>query len=304
MKLARRLHRLRFFVSDAWDECTHSPGVNVLALATLASALFLAGLAMLVISNVAQRVQLLREDVRVQVYLEDGISAGQRRALFDQLAAFDGVARVDYLDKQDALRRYRSWAGDMTELIAELELNPLPASFEVVLQPGRGGEQIGERIARNFAETEGVDDVRFNRGLVRRLESLLRLARVGGTGLGVVVFTAVVFVMASVLRLAVYARRDEIEIMQLVGATQAFVRGPFLVAGLAHGLVSSVLALLLVETARRAIHAYAGGGSLALLDLLAGRPLPGELAGLLILVGLAVSFAGSYFAVRRHFFLK
>jgi cell division transport system permease protein len=304
MKLARRLHRLRFFVSDAWDECTHSPGVNVLALATLTSALFLAGLAMLLISNVAQRVQLLREDIRVQVYLKDEISAEQRRALFDELAAFDGVARVDYLDKQDALRRYRGWAGDMTELIEELELNPLPASFEVVLQPGLGGEQIGERIARNFSETAGVDDVRFNRGLVRRLEALLRLARIGGTGLGMLIFTAVVFVMASVLRLAVYARRDEIEIMQLVGATQAFVRGPFLVAGLAHGLVSSVLALLLVETARRGVHAYAGGGSLALLDLLAGRPLPGELAGLLILVGLAVSFAGSYFAVRRHFFLK
>jgi cell division transport system permease protein len=290
MKLARRLHRLRFFVSDAWDECTHSPGVNVLALATLTSALFLAGLAMLLISNVAQRVQLLREDIRVQVYLKDEISAEQRRALFDELAAFDGVARVDYLDKQDALRRYRGWAGDMTELIEELELNPLPASFEVVLQPGLGGEQIGERIARNFSETAGVDDVRFNRGLVRRLEALLRLARIGGTGLGMLIFTAVVFVMASVLRLAVYARRDEIEIMQF--------------AGLAHGLVSSVLALLLVETARRGVHAYAGGGSLALLDLLAGRPLPGELAGLLILVGLAVSFAGSYFAVRRHFFLK
>ena len=166
----------------------------------------------------------------------------------------------------------------------ELEINPLPASFEVVLGSDFGGEQIGERIARSFSGTAGVDDVRFNRGLVRRLESLLNLARVGGTGLGILVFAAVVFVMASVLRLAVYARRDEIEIMQLVGA---------------HGLLSSVLALLIVETARRAIHAYAAGGSAALLDLLAGRPLPGQLAGLLIAVGLVVSFAGSYFAVRR-----
>jgi len=299
MKLVQRLHRLRFFFTDAWDECRHSPGVNALALATLASALFLAGLSMLVISNVSQRVQLLREDIRVQIYLNDDITSEQRRALFDELSAFEGVARVEFLTKHDALRRYRSWAGDMAELIAELEINPLPASFEVVLSSDLGGEQIGERIARSFSGTAGVDDVRFNRGLVRRLESLLNLARVGGTGLGILVFAAVVFVMASVLRLAVYARRDEIEIMQLVGATPAFVRGPFLVAGLAHGLLSSVLALLIVETARRAIHAYAAGGSAALLDLLAGRPLPGQLAGLLIAVGLVVSFAGSYFAVRR-----
>jgi cell division transport system permease protein len=104
-----------------------------------------------------------------------------------------------------------------------------------------------------------------------------------------------------VLRLAVYARRNEIEIMLLVGATPAFVRGPFLAAGLGQGLIASGLALLLVEGVRRAALAYSSSGPIALLDLLAASPLGLNLSLLLLTVGLVVSFAGAWFAVRRSF---
>jgi cell division transport system permease protein len=134
---------------------------------------------------------------------------------------------------------------------------------------------------------------------VERLDALLDLVRVGGTALALVVFAAVVFVMASVLRLAVLARRDEIDIMLLVGATPGFIRGPFLVAGLCQGVFSGGLALLLLEAARRATAGYARSSSLALVDLVAARPLPLDLSVILIAVGLLVSLAGSYFAVRR-----
>ena len=110
---------------------------------------------------------------------------------------------------------------------------------------------------------------------------------------------SVLFVMASVLRLAVYARRTEIDIMLLVGATPAFVRGPFLAAGLGQGVVAAGVAVLLVEVVRRAALVYAGRGSLVLLDLVAARPLPPGSTGLLFAVGLAVSLAGAWFAVRR-----
>jgi cell division transport system permease protein len=146
-----------------------------------------------------------------------------------------------------------------------------------------------------------VEEARFDRAWVRRLEALLQLARIGGLGLAVVVFAAVVFVMASVLRLAVIARRNEIDIMLLVGATPAFVRGPFLVAGLGQGLVASGLALLLVEGARRAAHASADAGSRVLLEIVAASPLPPGACGLLVATGLAVSITGAWFAVRRTF---
>jgi len=298
-RLRQSLHRLRYFATDAWDEWRHSPGVNLLAVATLASTLFLAGLVMLVLVNVEHRVRILHDDVSVQVYLRDDVTETAKQRLEEEAAALAGVSRVEYVSKQEAHRRYKEWAADMTALIDELEENPLPASLEVFLRPGPGSEELGAAVAVKLAGQEGVEEVRFDRAWLRRLVALLGLARIGGAGLACLVFAAVVFVMASVLRLAVYARRNEIDIMLLVGATPAFVRGPFLAAGLGQGLIASGLALLMVEAVRRAALAYAGSGSVVLLDLIAARPLPAGPSGLLMAVGLLVSLTGAYFAVRR-----
>jgi cell division transport system permease protein len=300
-RLKQGLHRLRYFATDAWDEWRHSPGVNLLAVATLASALFLAGLVMLVISNVEDRVRALHEEVSVQVYLHDGVAEPLLGRLRADAAALEGVSRVEYVDKAEALLRYREWASEMADLVEELQTNPLPASLEVYLHPGPRAEELGAAVALEMNGREGVEEARFDRAWVRRLEALLQVARIGGLGLALVVFAAVIFVMASVLRLAVIARRNEIDIMLLVGATPAFVRGPFLVAGLGQGLVASGLALGLVEGARRAGLSSADPGSLALLEIVAAGPLPLAASGLLAAVGLAVSLAGAWFAVRRSF---
>jgi cell division transport system permease protein len=300
-RLKQTAHRLRYFASDAWDEWRHSPGVNLLAMTTLTTALFLAGLVMLLIANVESRVRALHDEVSVQVYLEDELLPEAVARLREEAAALEGVVRVTHVDKAEALRRYRRWARDMAELTEELRVNPLPASLEVYLRPDPRAEEFGAAVAARLTAREGVEEVRFDRAWVRRLEALLGLARIGGTGLALVVFTAVVVVMASVLRLAVFARRNEIEIMLLVGATPAFVRGPFLVAGIGQGLLASAVALLLVEGVRQAALIYVGSGSLALLDIVAAGPLPAGQSGLLVATGLLVSVAGAWFAVRRTF---
>ena len=274
MKPARLVHRLRYFVTDAWDEWRHSPGVNLLAVVTLATTLFLAGLVMLVLSNLEHQLQLQRENIQVQVYLADEIDAGSHAAVELELARMAGVAGVDYIDKNEAVRRYSEWAEQLVDLLDELETNPLPASFEVTLEAGPDAEAHGEAIVAVLTGRPAVEEVRFDRDWLRKLEALLGLARIGGSGLAVVIFAAVIIVMASVLRLAVYARRDEIDIMLLVGATPSFVRGPFLVAGLGQGLLASILAVLLVEGARRGALAYAGAESIALIDLVLERGLP------------------------------
>ena len=298
MKPAQTWHRLRYFASDAWDEWRHSPGVNLLAVATLTSVLFLAGLAIVVHHNVEAWLERERREIRVEIYLQDAVDDDQRVALQRELEAEAGVARVAYVDKDDALERFETFASDAAALIGDLGSNPLPASLEAYLEPGPGAEITAEQIRDKMDGRLGVDSVRFDRDLMGRLQALLDVARVGGAGLGLIVFTAVIFVMASVLRLAVYARRDEIEIMLLVGATPAFVRGPFLVAGLAQGLIASLLALGVVEAVRRWVLARSEA-AIAVLDLVAYRPLPIDLSANLVLVGLLVSLTGSYFAVRR-----
>lgn len=300
MKLETKtvLQRLRYFCSDAWDEWRHSKGVNLLALSTLVAALFVAGLVMLILSNIEHHVEELRDDVRVAVYLQDDLTDGDREALIAELGTFSGVERVEFVDREEALARYREWAAELAELVNELETNPLPASLEVYLAPGGESRSTATAIAAALNGRAGIEEVSFNQEWLARLESLLGLARVGGTGLAVLIFIAVVVVVASVLRLAVYSRRDEIEIMRLVGATPGFIRGPFLVAGAAQGLVASVLALVLVEALRIGTLTYAGSGALVLVELIGSSPLAIRLAATLLLLGMSVSLAGSYLSVR------
>jgi cell division transport system permease protein len=290
---------MRYYCSDAWDEWRHNPGVNVLAVITLASSLFIAGLVVLIVSNVEHRVRELRGDVRVDVYLLDDHTIAEREALVDELDARGDVTRVAFVDKATALERYRAWAADLADLVGELETNPLPASLEVYLVPGEGAAAAAESIARDLYDRTGVEQVQYNQAWLSRLESILELARVGGAALAALVFLAIVFVMASVLRLAVFRRREEIEIMQLVGATQAFIRGPFLVAGVAQGLIAAGLALAAVEAVRRSALAWAGGRSMAVVDLVAAHPVSLTLSLAMLGVGLVVSLASAWVAVRR-----
>lgn len=301
MALSNQLHRVRYFCSDAWDEWRHNLAVNLMALLTLVSALFLAGLIMLIVTNVGGHVETLRNEVKVEVYLHDGDEAEQL-ALAERLRGRERVERVEYVGKDEALRRYHDWAAELADLVGELETNPLPASFEIYLTPGDGTADAAGALAASLEGEAGVEDVRVNLDWLRRLEDLLGLARVGGVGLVALVFLAVVFVMGSVLRLAVYARRQEIGIMQLVGATPAFIRGPYLVAGAVQGLVASALALVLVEGVRSSSAASLGRNGVALLDLVAARPLSLGLASFLLLLGFLVSVAGSYVSVREGTF--
>ena len=299
MSRGSRVQRLAYFVRDAWDEWRHSPGANVLATGTLVSALFVAGLVALVLINVGRHLAAERGNVQVHVYLQDTLAPGVRDALARELERAPGVARVEYVDREQALRRYRAWAERSAALVEEIELNPLPASFEVTLAGGPDTERAGDAVVAGLIGRPEVEDVRFDRDWVERIEALVAAARLGGAALAFLVSAAVVVVMASVLRLAVHARRDEIEIMQLVGATPGFVRGPFLVSGLVQGIGASVAALLAVEVARRALIAWLGREPLALVGLATALPLPGVAALALSAVGVLVSVTAAFFAVRR-----
>jgi len=222
--MSRLLHKLRYFCSDAWDECRHSTAINLMALGTLVAALFVAGLVMLVLSNIDRRVQSLGEEIRVEVYLLDDFDSQALPALQAELENLPSVREINYVDKDEALRRYRRWADELAQLAGELESNPLPASIEVFLVPGMGAADAAGSIASRLRDRPGIEEVRYNEVWLNRLETTVDVARVGGSAVTALVLLAVVFVMSSVLRLAVYARRDEIEIMQLVGASPGFIR--------------------------------------------------------------------------------
>lgn len=294
--MSRLTAHLRYFVIDAWDECRRSPWPNLLAAGTLAGVLFVAGLALLVFRNAEHRIARWQQDVRVEVYLREGIAPETLEGLRARAGGLPGVARVEYVDKAEALRRYRAGFPATAELSDELGTNPLPASLELVLAPGGGAMEQARTVAAALERSEGVEEVRFDAAWLERLASIVEAVRRAGFVLGLVVFGATVLVMAGVLRLAVYARRDEADIMLLVGASVGFVRGPYLVGGLAQGLAASAAAIVAVEAVRRTILLRADSSSIV--HLVAGSALDLAASGALVATGLTVGFVSAWFAVR------
>jgi len=292
------LSHLRYFVTDALDEWRYAPGPNLLATATLAAVLFVAGTNLVLLTNLSERVNRWKSDLRVSVYLQDGAQDSDVDALYAKVVAVAGVTRVDRVDKQEALRRFKASFKELADVPSQLGTNPLPASLEVVLDPGPRARDTARDVGAACADSPAVEEVRYDQEFLDRVDALLDVARWGGAILGLIVFSAVAFVVAGVLRLAVYARRDEIAIMHLVGAPPMLVRGPFLVAGLIQGLSGGMLALFLVEAVRRAVREYAGAGSAGLLDLAAGSALPIGPSSLIVVAGAALGCASAWFAVR------
>ncbi len=250
-------------------------------------------------ANLKAHVGRWKNDLRVSVYLVDGARAADVDALYAKISAVPGVARVERVDKDEALRRFRASFRDLADVPAELETNPLPASLEVVLDSGPQARDTARSVGEAVAGATVVEEIRYDQAFLDRIDALLDIARWGGASLGLVVLTAVAFVVSGVLRLTVYARRDEIDIMNLVGASPMLVRGPFLVAGVAQGLMGGLLALFLVEGARRAARGYAGAIPGGLFDLAAGSPLPLGPSCFVVFVGAALGFVSAWFAVRE-----
>jgi cell division transport system permease protein len=293
------LAHLRYFVVDAADEWRHSPGPNLLATATLAAVLFVGGINLLLLANLSAHVGRWKSDLRVSVYLADGAKDSEVAALHDKIAALSGVSRVESVDKAEALRRFQASFKDLADVPTELGANPLPASLEVVLDSGPQARAAAQAVGVAVKGVAAVEEVRYDQAFLDRIDALLNIARWGGATLGLIVLTAVAFVVSGVLRLTVYARRDEIDIMHLVGAPPMLVRGPFLVTGVGQGLAGGLLALLFVEFSRRAARGYLGAQSGDLLDLAAGRALPLGPSCFLVFIGVALGFISAWFAVRE-----
>ncbi len=296
--MSRLLARLRYYATDAADEWRHSPGVNVLAIVTLAAVLSLAVAALLVVHNAGAWLEGWRRDVRVQVYLRDDAGEEARKAIASRLSATPGVSAVRFVTKDEALLRFRESFGDLADVPGALGTNPFPASIEAFVAPGPAGAAAARRVAAATSGLAGIEEVRLDLDWLDRLDALLRMARLAGAVAAVAVLAAVIFVIASVMRLSVYARREEIEIMLLVGAPPSLVRGPFLVSGFVQGLAASAVALLLVEGARRATVAAAGPRPGVILDILAGRSLPPGAIALVAGVGVLVGLLSAGFAAR------
>lgn len=249
------LRALRYAVDEAVISLWRGRQSGLLSMLTIAVALFVLGAFLIVTSNLERLGAEWSNAAEMSVYLNDDITPAQQSAIETALAPGDIVEGRSYISKAEGLKRFKQTFGDLASSIDELGDNPLPASYEVRLQSTPTAQAALDGLAAKLRQTSGVADVRYDRQWLSRLAGSVRIIRGVGLALGALLTFAAALTVANVVRLALYARRDEINIMQLVGAPGIFIRGPFVMEGVLQGGVGALVALLLLAAAFFALRA-------------------------------------------------
>jgi cell division transport system permease protein len=237
------MRALKYALDEAAASLWRGRQAGLLSTATIALALFVLGGFLLATANLERLGAEWSDSAELSVYLKDGITPAERRAIETAVTSNDAVLTHEYVSKADALVRFKQTFGDLAGAIDGLGDNPLPASIEVHLRPGPGATAGVDGLANRLKQMPGAADVRYDRQWLNRIISAIGLIRGIGLVLGLVLTVAAALTVANVVRLALYARREELEIMQLVGAPQVYVRGPFVMEGVLQGGIGALAAL-------------------------------------------------------------
>ena len=290
------LRALGYFFQEAITSLWRSRLVNAISIGTIAVSLFVLGAFLTVAGNLGNVVSRWTEKIQIIVYLEDGIEDRVRDSLENRLREDAAVESIELVDREEALARFQTLFRDLSSLPEDLGENPFPASLEVNLRSTHQSPAEVERLAADFASVPGVQEIQYDLLWIERLATGVRLLRGVGAFLGGILVLAGIFTISNVIRLTVYAREDELDIMRLVGATRAYVKGPFVVEGMIQGGLGGLVAVGLLWLALRWL-----ARDLASSELL-GRTafaLPNEITVALVVGGMVVGVAGSLLSLRR-----
>ena len=290
------LRAFSYFVSEALTSLWRSRLVNAVSIGTIAVSLFVLGAFLTVASALSGLVTRWTETVQVIVYLEDATPDRVRESLENRLREDPAVASLQLVSREEALARFRGMFRDLSSLPEDLGQNPFPASLEVNLRPQRQSAAEVERLAKAFTGVPGVREIQYDLLWIERLSTGVRLVRLVGAFLGGILVLAAVFTISNVIRLTIYAREDELDIMRLVGATRAYVKGPFVAEGVIQGGLGGLTASFLLWTALAWL-----SRDLQVSDLLphATLSLSPALAALLVAGGMSVGLVGSLMSLSR-----
>ena len=238
---------------EALTASRRAPLLSALGVITIAFSLFAFGLFGLVAINIRRALEQVSERVEVRAFLSDSADIEQVAAAMKDIGEFPEVLRVDYVSQENALERARKEMGEFADVF---EAGVLPASIEVHLRPGMRTPNTVKLVADKIRTYRFVDDVRYGEEWVEKLYRLRNIATVAGIALGIAFAAVAIIIIGATIRMTVLARAKEISIMRLVGATDMFIRLPFLIDGLVKGVLGGLLALLFVWVANRVVNQY------------------------------------------------
>ena len=279
-----------YALREALNAFRRAPVLTGLSATMIALSLFVVGLFGLVAYNVREVIADVESRVEIVAYLRDDASDAAVQLAREQIEQYAEVARVQYISRDEALAIARQELDELSNIFGTLETNPLPASLEISLEPGQKDADAVRAVANRISQYDFVEEVQYGEDWLDKVFVLRRVAAAATLTLGLGFAAVAALIIGAAIRMAVFARRDEIVIMRLVGATDGFVRRPFVLEGLITGLLGAIMAVAATWFVFRLL-------SRSVFDL---HWLPTSWLGAGLAIGAVVGLAASTIAVRRH----
>lgn len=237
-----------YFISDAFKSLKRNRTISIASIATVLTTLFIFGAFLLTALNVKNGVTDVQDKVEVKVFLKDDVTQEQRDAVEAKLKTVQGVKEVEFESKDQAFAKMEGSSDYNKEILAgySKENNPLPASYIVRLESPEVASSVESAMKTNDKFMAGVEDVGNDEELIGTINSFVKVINTVGLVLGVVFVGVSLFLIVNTIKITVYSRRREVGIMKFVGATDWFIRWPFVIEGVIIGLVGGILSTLLL----------------------------------------------------------
>jgi cell division transport system permease protein len=288
-----------YFLREALRNFYRHRRVNAVAIFVIAMGMLLVCGVALAYVNFRNFAAYWGRQVHMVIYLRDNLTPERLEALRIALNQAPETASLEYTSKDQAMQQLRARLGEGTRILEGLRANPLPASFTVTIRDEyRRPELLRERVER-YKQLPEIEDIDYGERWVERFHALVWTLEIGVIGIGGIMGVAVIFIIATTVRLALYTRAEEIEIMQLVGATLWFIKIPFFLEGILQGMLGTSLAVGLCYALFAVLMSWAKPMGELFFDFSLLQFLPPPMIASLLLGGAVLGGLGSLFSLRR-----
>lgn len=274
--------------------------LNTITVITIALSVLIVSAFAIFFLNAGDLIHTWKKGIRIMLYLEPGIQENELMHLKHSLTRMPGVLNARFISKDEALLIIKAQMKGQASLFEGLKENPLPDAFEIRLSPAIHAETDMENLVRRIQSLPSVNEIEYGQKWFRQFTSFFNLFRLAGYGLGGLFFMATVFIVANTVRLLLYSRQEEVEIMRLVGATDRFITAPFYIEGIIQGLLGGIVGLSALYMAFIIVSSRVGQGlSPSVLNI---RFFPLEIILGIIACSMFIGWLGCFLSLKQ--FLK
>ncbi|MDW8800088.1 permease-like cell division protein FtsX [Clostridium sp. A1-XYC3] len=291
-----RISTIKFFIVDSLKSLKRNKTVSSASAATVAATLFIFGIFLLSILNVKQGILEVESRVEAKIFLKDNITMTQQRDLEKKIKEVNGVVDVQYESKAQAMEKFKDQLGEQNKSLVEgLDKdNPMPNSYIIKVQ----SPEIVSQVVTNVKGMEGIESIKDGREIIDKLIAITKTIKWVGTVIFIILIGVSLFLIGNTIKITVYSRRREIGIMKYIGATDWFIRWPFIIEGIIIGVVGGIVADLLLYYAYRIAYVKASTG-LMVIQLIDPQYILTSVLGLFILAGIVIGSLGSILSIRK-----